>query len=204
MLQKIWEEKVVYQWKIIEVVEQTMQIGDKQKVFEFARRSPGTRLIILNDKKEILITKEYRNEVEKFDYRLPGGKVFDTLVEYNEALKTDANITEKAKEWATREAREECGLQIKNPELFAISKCGATVVWDLYYFVVMDFAQLESQELEHGEFITLQWMSIDDVKKLCLSDEFSEERSCAVLMKFLAKNSKFYPAKLDKLDVKVL
>lgn len=75
-----------------------MQIGDRQKVFEFARRSPGTRLIILNDKHEILITKEYRSELEKFDYRLPGGKVFDTLVEYNDALKLNADIIEKAKE----------------------------------------------------------------------------------------------------------
>ena len=187
MYQKIWEEKIVYQWKIIEVVEQTMKIGDKEKVFEFARRSPGTRLIIINDKHEILITKEYRSEVEKFDYRLPGGKVFDTLIEYNKALKTNTDITQEAKEWAAREAREECGLQIKNPELFAISKCGATMVRDLYYFVVREFTQLESQKLEHGEFITLQWMNIQDVKKLCLSDEFSEERSSAVLTKFFTK-----------------
>lgn len=172
---------------MIEVVEQTMQIGDKQKVFEFARRSPWTRLIIINDKNEILITKEYRNELWKFDYRLPWGKVFDTLVEYNEALKSNADITEKAKEWATREAREECGIQIQNPELFALSKCGATIVRDLYYFVVREFTQLKSQELEHGEFITLQRMNMDEVKKLCLSDEFSEERSIAILTKFFTK-----------------
>jgi len=35
-----------------------------------------------------------------------------------------------------------------NPKLFAISKCGATVVWDLYYFVVKEFTQLESNNLE--------------------------------------------------------
>lgn len=190
MFQKIWPEKIVYQWRIIEVVEQTMKIGDTEKVFEFSRRSPGTRLIIVNDKHEILITKEYRNEIEKFDYRLPGGKVFDTLVEYNEALKMKADITEKAKEWAVREAREECGLQIKNPELFTISKCGATVVWDLYYFVVREFVQLWSQKLEHGEHIALQWMNRNEVKKLCLSDESSEERSCAALNKFLASETK--------------
>jgi 8-oxo-dGTP pyrophosphatase MutT (NUDIX family) len=185
MYQKTWEENIVYQWEIIEVVKQTMKSGEKTKIFEFARRSPGTRLIIVNTSWEILITKEYRTELEKFDYRLPGGKVFDTLTEYNEALQSNADIIEKAKEWATREAREECGLQIKNSELFTISKCGATVVWDLYYFIVRDFTVLWSQELEHGEHITLQWMSRDEAKKLCLSNEFNEERSAAVLMKFL-------------------
>jgi len=52
---------------------------------------------------------------------------------------------------------------------------------------VREFTQLKSQELEHGEFITLQRMNMDEVKKLCLSDEFSEERSIAILTKFFTK-----------------
>jgi len=35
-----------------------------------------------------------------------------------------------------------------NPKLFALSKCGATVVWDLYYFVAKDFTELEHNDLE--------------------------------------------------------
>ncbi|MEI6117757.1 MAG: hypothetical protein WCP92_00380 [bacterium] len=50
---------------------------------EIAKRSPGVRLIICDGDK-ILITNEFRKEVNTDDYRLPGGKVFDTLKEYNE------------------------------------------------------------------------------------------------------------------------
>lgn len=182
---KVWEEKIVYQWKIIEVVEQRMKIWTAEKTFEFARRSPGTRLIIVNEKGEMLITKEWRSELENFDYRLPGGKVFDTLGEYNHALANNHELLAKAKQWAILEAREECGIQVLNLELFTISKCGATMVWDLYYFLVKEFKMLENQKLWHWEHIEVNRMDLDQVKKLCLSNQFSEERSAAVIMKYL-------------------
>ena len=185
---KVWDEKIVYQGRIIEVVEREMQIWDKRKTFEFARRSPGTRLIIVNDTHQMLITKEWRSELEAFDYRLPGGKVFDTLNEYNAALSNNSDITEKAKQGAALEAEQECGLAIQDPELFALSKCGATVVWDLYYFVVKKYTVLPTQSLEHGEHISCHRMSFDELEKICLGKEFSEDRSAAMIMKYL-KNS---------------
>ena len=80
---KLIKEEIVFQGKLIEVVQQTVEIGDKQLLREIARRSPGVRLIICDGDK-ILITKEFRREVNVEDYRLPGGKVFDTLKEYND------------------------------------------------------------------------------------------------------------------------
>ncbi len=44
-------------------------------MFETAVRSPGVRLIIVKDN-QMLITKEFRGELDDYDYRLPGGKVF--------------------------------------------------------------------------------------------------------------------------------
>lgn len=184
--QKIGEEKIVYQGKIIEVVEQCMKIWDKEKVFEFARRSPGTRMIVVNEHNEILITKEWRSELNDYDYRLPGGKVFDTLEEYTTSLQHQDDILQHAIQWVTKEAQEECWIAITNPELFAISKCGATVVWDLYYFVVTNFTELEHNELEEGEHIVgRERMTSSAVKILCLSDQFSEERSALILLKYL-------------------
>jgi 8-oxo-dGTP pyrophosphatase MutT (NUDIX family) len=39
--------------------------------------------LIITDGDKILLTKEFRRELNQEDYRLPGGKVFDTLKEYN-------------------------------------------------------------------------------------------------------------------------
>lgn len=185
-MKKNGPEKIEYAGKIIEVVHQPMLVGDKEVTFETARRSPGTRLIIQSEDK-ILLSREYRSELEDYDYRLPGGKVFDTLKEFNESDKD--NLTTLAMEAAKKEGREETGLEITDLELITISKAGSTVAWDLYYFEVKSFSELQSgQELEDGEDITIQWVSIDDLKSLILRDKLKEDRSVGVLFKYLLRN----------------
>lgn len=62
--------------------------------------------------------------------------MIDTIKEMREF---DGDIVEEAKKAATREAREEAGVMIQNPELIHSSHCGANVEWDLYYFLVTEF-----------------------------------------------------------------
>ena len=178
------QEKVTYQGKIIEVVEQPMQIGGKNIVFEFARRSPGTRLIIPQDGK-VILSKEYRPEIKGYDFRIPGGKVFDTLEEYNAFLKSSGNIGDKARETAIKEAREEVGVAVEEMEFLGVSHCGATVEWDLYYFVVTKFSQNALQNLETGEDITISPTDIEDARAMCLDGRIQEERSALMLLRYL-------------------
>jgi 8-oxo-dGTP pyrophosphatase MutT (NUDIX family) len=142
-------EKITHQGKIIEVVQKEVDINGKKKVFEYARRSPGTRLIIPKGN-TILLTKEFRSELNSYDYRLPGGKVYDSLDEYNNALSSNVDINESAKVAAIKEAREEAGIEVRELSFFHKSVCGATVVWDLFYFVVHEFIE-SSQDLEEGD-----------------------------------------------------
>jgi ADP-ribose pyrophosphatase len=180
------KEKIIYHGKIFEIVKKPMNVGTKVIEFEIARRSPGTRIIIYKNKK-ILITKEFRTELNNYDYRLPGGKVFDTLEEYKRCNKN--KILAHAKKAAKKESLEETGLIIKNLELLKIAKSGATIEWDLYYFLVKDFIEHKSgQKLEDGEKISINWYSLDEVKKLCLSGKISEDRTLGVLLTFLEKN----------------
>lgn len=176
-------EKITHQGKIIEVVQKEVEHNGKTQIFEFARRSPGTRLIIPKGDK-ILISKEHRHEVGGYDYRLPGGKVYDSLEEYNKALELNIDISESAKKAAIKEAREEVGIEVKDISFFHKSICGATVVWDLFYFIVNDFNQL-SQELEEGEDITIEKIERKKVKEMCLNGTISEERSALVLLRYL-------------------
>lgn len=176
-------EKITYQGRIIEVVEQEVESGGKTKTFEFARRSPGVRLIIPAGNK-ILLTKEFRHEVGGYDYRLPGGKVYDSLEEYNAALSSGTDIAEAAKAAAIKEAIEEVGIKISDLEFFHKSVCGATVTWDLFYFVAKSFEQ-DAQHLEHGEDITVEEVSRAEAEKMCLDGRMSEERSALILLKYL-------------------
>ena len=75
------QESILVAGKILELVQFEVDIAGKKKIFETARRAPGVRLIFERDGK-ILLSREYRRETASYDYRLPGGKVFDTLAEF--------------------------------------------------------------------------------------------------------------------------
>ncbi|MBI2356702.1 NUDIX domain-containing protein [Candidatus Dojkabacteria bacterium] len=179
----------MYKGKILEVVQQDMKIGDKQVTFEWARRSPGTRLIVLSKDKRILLTKEFRREMNDWDYRLPGGKVFDTLTQYVEFLNSGKDILSVAKDAVEAEAAQEAGIEVKAVTHYHTSKNGATVEWDLYYFIATDYVELnDGQKLEVGEDIRVEWFTFDEAMDICLKGGFKEDRSLGVLLKFILEN----------------
>jgi len=176
-------EKITFKGKIIEVVQKEVTQNGKIQNFELARRSPGVRLIISHDNK-ILLTKEFRHETNNYDYRLPGGKVYDSLDVYNKAIESNIDITEAAKKAAVKEAREEAGVEVKDISFAYRSICGATIIWDLFYFVVTDFVQKE-QQLEEGEDIQIELVDKEKAKEMCLNGMIREDRSALVLLRYL-------------------
>ena len=157
---------------------------------EVAKRSPGVRLIIIKNKKFLLI-KEFRFELNDYDYRLPGGKVFDKLREYQKSLRNNENILNHALEAAKKECLEETGLIVKKIKHFVTSNAGLTIQWDLFYFIVEDFdISPEGQKLEHSEEIYPEWKTFEEAKKLCLNDNIKEYRSVGVILAYLLKNNK--------------
>ena len=180
---KLIKEEIVFQWKLIEVVQQTVEIGDKRLLREIARRSPWVRLIICDGDK-ILITKEFRREVNKEDYRLPGGKVFDTLKEYNEHRN---DIENYALIWVKRECEEETWLIPEDISLYYVSKVWATMERDLYYYVITKFSHHEKgQQLELWENITVEWKTKEEIFALIKKWAMHEDRSIGVLMRYLS------------------
>ena len=182
--QKNNNETIKYQGKILEIVERVHIVEGKEKVFEMARRAPGTRLIIDLGNDELLLTKEYRYELNDFDYRLPGGKVYDSLDEYNQALASSEDMEPAITAAAMKEAKEEVGITSADAEKFAVSKCGATVDWDLHYYVITN-PEIATQNLENGENIQLVRVGKEEAKEMCLNGQISEERSAMNLLKYL-------------------
>lgn len=186
----IGPEKVIFKGKLIEVIHQQMEVDGKEFTIEFARRTPGTRLIIISLDNKILLTEEYRTDLKDWDIKLPGGKVVDSLEEHEKILQTKEGILEKAIAGAKKEALEEAGIEVEEIKLYTISHCGVTMIWDLYYFLVTKFTEHpDGQKLELGENIKLNWVSFDEAKKMCLSGKVGEDRSAAVLLRFLVKTS---------------
>ena len=180
-------EKIVFQGKMIEIVHETFLSKGKEIVLEKGRRAPGVRLIIETPDGEFLISKEEKHGIG-LDYRLPGGKVFDSLVLYNEFLskKSSEELAEEVKNAAVKEAMEETGIRPLDMELFYVSRMGGSFEWDLYYFVVKKYEEV-GQNLEEHEKIEVIKISRDKLKKLALSGEMKEDRSVAVILKYLNK-----------------
>lgn len=178
-------EEIVYRGRLIEIVHMNVETSGGTQVFEMARRGPGTRLIFDNGD-SILITKEFRYELDAYDFRLPGGKVFDSLKDYEAFLATGKSEVEVAQAAASKEGREEVGLDPQDIRHLGVSVCGATIKWDLHYFAVTQWNEIPGgQRLESGENITFSWMPKEHVKRAALDGTISEERSALFLMRYL-------------------
>ncbi|MCA9347588.1 NUDIX domain-containing protein [Candidatus Saccharibacteria bacterium] len=184
----IWETKYVGNiWRV--------QQGnhDSGKVFEKAVRAPGSRLIIVKDGK-ILLSREKRRELGgKVDFRLPGGKVFDTNEEYVKYLESGLDITQASRTSIAKEGLEEVGLNIvaDSLTLIGVDVLGSTCEWDLYYWFCEDFTEdadgAQHHETEADEIEGSVWVSFDEAKKIALDPEqFSESRSARMLLSYIA------------------
>lgn len=180
-------ETVFAKGKLFELIHKKQPDG---RIFEVARRAPGVRLIIADRVEEkILLTREFRSELNDWDYRLPGGKVFDSLDEYESNRSTESNIESTAFKKAKEESVEEAGIIVDDLSLYKKSILGATVEWDLYVFEVGKWDKADGgQRLEYGEQIeTDNWFSYSDVQKLILDGDMQEERIALILLRWIKK-----------------
>ena len=186
------KEKILYENQFFEYIEQEKKycIHEEEKTvnLKFMRRPPGVRALIINSKNQILLSYEYRYDLECFDYRLPGGKVFDTLEEYRKSREEDT-VMEHANASVCKEVKEEVGIDVKNPEILWVSKAGASIHWDLYYYLITDFEITSSPTLEENEVIDgYVWKSFEEVKQMCLEHRIHEERTVGVLLSYILKS----------------
>lgn len=186
-----YSPNIRYKGKILRIVEQPVKLPNgMKKIYEYAERSPGVRIIV-SDRSKILLTKEWRFETHNSDFRLPGGKVFDSIDDYTHAaMNPGFNINHFCKIAAQKELKEETTLyyDLDSFEKIHLSKCGATIKWDLFYYLVevptQNIDRIKVETIE-GEQIEVHWLSYHDVKELCFNGGIQEDRSVAVLLRYL-------------------
>lgn len=181
------DERIVAKGKIFELIQLPQSDG---RVFEVARRAPGVRLIIADlQQKKVLLSKEFRHELKDWDYRLPGGKVFDTLDEFEIFRASGGDILEPATQKAREEAVEEVGIDVSQLELFAKSTLGATVDWDLYIFEAKEWRERKDgndlKEDEINDIAGSEMFGFDKVKQMILNGSMQEERVALALLRWL-------------------
>jgi len=105
------------------------------------------------------------------------------MEEYHELLESGKDIAGAARETAVKEALEETGLTIHDPKFLVKANSGATVEWDLYYFLVTEYDEHpDGQQLEHGENIEVTWVTVEELKEAITNGHMNEWRSIGVLL----------------------
>ena len=181
------DEKVVAKGRIFELVQLPQPDG---RVFEVARRAPGVRVIIFDEAtRRVLLSREYRREIDGYDYRLPGGKVFDTLDEFEALRNSGEDMHQAAEAKAREEVAEEVGLHVRDLRLHTISTLGTTVEWDLYVFETTSWSEADGQNLGAGEDISAGWYGLDDVRTKIMNRDMQEERIALILLRWIDHRS---------------
>lgn len=176
-------------FEFLETEEEHIIKGDKKVIKrQMVRCPPGIRALIINktNKKKILLSKEFRYELDKWDYRLPGGKVFDSLESYKKSI-SGGDVLEHVDATVKKEVLEEIGLIVKSQKLIKVSHAGAGVIWDLFYYEVDDYEVSNTgAKLEENEFVDgYVFKTFDEIIKMCENHEINEDRTVGVLLSYI-------------------
>lgn len=177
-----------HQGKIVQVVSYDVELPNgKVKRFEKAMRAPWVRVIFQDESWRILISKERRHELWEYDNRLPGGKVFDKLKEYNSFLESWKSIEERVIQAATLEWNEEVWYDIKDAKIVEKKVCWATMERDLWYVLATSFDKCIDWT-NHGSWEVIDGYNrytLDEVLELITQWEIKEARSAGVLAQYI-------------------
>ena len=173
------------------------QVFQDEKGSENYQDYPGVSGII-DTGSGLIIQKEKREYLDKkWDYRLPGGKVADTLLEYLKFLEADdqegPGTGSLIRNALLKELGQEVGVTFvrygEGVYLYHVSPSSSSVEHDLYYFWIKKFKKVKAKP-EKDEVIHPLEMPYGNVWELLKDREFSEDRTRAVLYDFLLKEKK--------------
>ncbi|MBU1092201.1 NUDIX hydrolase [Patescibacteria group bacterium] len=176
---KIGKYKTVFKGQFF-TIEQAPAVfpGGRKGIYERAHRTPSVTILAINDKKQLLLIREYRPTQKRYAWLLPGGRMD----------KPDENATTAAK----RELREETKLQAKQIKLFYTTGKGHSLDWQQYFFIATslkpDQHPLNGDE---DEDISLEFTPLKQAYKMALDGEIYHDSLAYAIIKLYAERYKW-------------
>jgi 8-oxo-dGTP pyrophosphatase MutT (NUDIX family) len=141
---------------------------------EWVTRTDGVRILAREDTGRLLLTDEYRPELGRRDYRLPGGKV------------ENGNTPLLA---AMAELREETGFMASSWVPIANTQAFSMVRYSLYYFEARSLT-LAPVEHDEGEDIEVCWFDLSDAVEMALDGRIGEDLSALQIIRLASKEER--------------
>lgn len=170
------KEKVVFKGRRFSVIHSKLKTrSGKVWDTEVVARHPSVAVIAINDKNEILLTREYRHHHHKYIWRMPGGEV-------------DKGWTPlKA---GQRELREEAGYRAKKWKLFYKSSQYGGSLYRMYVYLAKGLVHLGTK-LEDEEIILVKPVSMNRAKEVALAKGFYNEILSFAILKLWHERKKW-------------
>jgi len=143
---KVGEWKTVFKGEFFQIEQAPAVFSSGKKItFERAWRPASVIVLAFNEKKELILTREFRSKSGKYEWMLPAGKA-------------DGGGTPLSD--ARRELQEETGFKAKNIKLFHKSDSSTILNWVHYTFIASGLTY-EPIETHEDEDITVISMSLE-------------------------------------------
>lgn len=159
---------VVFKGKWFTVEQEPVVLPTGRKILaEWVSRTDGVRIIARRADGAVLVTDEYRDELGRRDYRLPGGKV--------------ENGSSPA-EAAALELREETGYRAATWLPICSTQAFAMVRYGLHYFEARDLTY-DPVHHDEGEDIRVCWFTLEEVWSMAMDGRIGEDLSALQLLR---------------------
>lgn len=150
--EKTIDSKRIYDGKILSLRVDTVELPDKTRSKrELVEHSGGVAVVAITAEKELLLVRQYRKAMEKELLELPAGKL---------------DQGEPALDCALRELREETGYEAQSMELVASFYTAPGFCNEKVYIYQAGGLQYRGMDLDEGEFLELERVSIDSIDQI--------------------------------------
>jgi 8-oxo-dGTP pyrophosphatase MutT (NUDIX family) len=132
-------------------------------------RRDGVRIIAVDARGRMLLQREFRYELDGYDWKLPGGK-----------LDRDESIEAAA----SRELREETGVSANTWIRLSSTIPDSSVRFQRHFFVATGLT-MGAPNRDNGEAISVHWVTADEARKRALDGSVQEEIAALAILRYL-------------------
>lgn len=172
LFEKTLSEDRVYQGKIISLRRDQVELENGRTVLrEVVEHPGGVAILAIDELDRVLFVRQFRYAFKKVLLELPAGKL-----EYGEDPRS----------CGIRELEEEAGLQADQFEPLASLVLTPAYLTERIHIYLAHGLHATRQRLDEDEFLTVEWIPLDQALKMALSGEIEDAKTLVGLLKYRA------------------